>query len=93
MFGSRKLFPLLVVAALGTFGATAASAHGHGHFGHGHFGHGHFGHGHFGHGHGHWGHGHGHGHWGYGTVYYGGHCHTRRWVDDFGDVVVRRVCH
>ncbi|OHV05101.1 hypothetical protein BK022_27360 [Methylorubrum extorquens] len=85
MFGSRKLFPLLVVAALSTFGATAASAHGHGH-----------GHGHFGHGHGHWGHGHGHGHfgpWGHATVYYGGHCHTRRWVDDFGDVVVRRVCH
>ncbi|MEE7459814.1 hypothetical protein MPAR168_23415 [Methylorubrum populi] len=85
MFGSRKLFPLLVVAALGTFGATAASAHGHGH---GHFGHGH--------GHGHWGHGHGHGHfghWGRAAVYYGGHCHTRRWVNDFGDVMVRRVCH
>jgi hypothetical protein len=84
MSGSRKLFPLLVVAALGTFGATAASAHGHGHFGHGHFGHGH----------GHWEHDHGHfGPWGHAAVYYGGYCHTRRWVDEFGDVVVRRVCH
>lgn len=92
MFGSRKLVPLLVMAALGTFGATAASAHGPGH-GHGH---GHFGHGHFGHGHGHWGHGHGHGHfggWGYSTVLYGGHCHTRRWINPFGEVVLRRVCH
>ena len=85
MFGTRKLFPLILLASLSVFGATAASAHGHGHFGHGHghFGHGH-GHGHFGHGHGHW-HGHvGHGHW--------GHCHVRRGFTEFGDLVVRRVC-
>ncbi|UYW28308.1 hypothetical protein OKC48_07275 [Methylorubrum extorquens] len=77
MFGTRKLLPLVLLAGLGALGAT--SAYGHGHGGHGHFRHGH---GHFGHGHGHWGHG--HGHW--------GHCHVRRRFDEFGDLVVRRVC-
>lgn len=86
MFGSRKLIPLLIAVSLGAFGATAASAHGHG-------GHGHGGHGHGDHGHGHWGHGHGHSHWGHASVYHGGHCHVRRGFNAFGEFVVRKVCY
>lgn len=42
----------------------------------------------------HWGWGH-HG-WGWGGGYYGGDyggCYIKRYVDDYGDVVVRKVCY
>ncbi|GLS47080.1 hypothetical protein [Methylobacterium brachythecii] len=88
-----RVFAAVSVLALGAVVSTGASAKG---FGGGHFGGG-FGHGHGHFGGGHWG-GHGHRGWGggwggvsYAPVYYGG-CRVRRFVDVYGDLVVRRIC-
>ncbi|MGE7156223.1 hypothetical protein ACQKJ1_21115 [Methylorubrum rhodesianum] len=87
MSGGRRLMSLVLLVGLSAVGATEAFAHGPNHRpfpGHrpGHVGHSH------------WGHKHHHfSPWGYSNIYYGGHCHTRRWINDFGDVVVRRFCH
>ncbi|MBB2964350.1 hypothetical protein FHU13_004764 [Methylobacterium sp. R2-1] len=87
MSGRRKLMSIVLLVGLGAFGTTAASAHGPNHRPGPGFRPGHFGHVHWGHRHHHFS------PWGYSKIYYGGHCHARRWIDDFGDVVVRRFCH
>ncbi|WP_233387208.1 hypothetical protein [Methylobacterium sp. C25] len=93
---TRLVRTFAAVAAVGLFALSASEVSAKG-FGGGHFGGG-FGHGHGHFGGGHWG-GHGHGRWGGGwggvgfaPVYYGG-CGVRRYVDVYGDLVVRRVCY
>ena len=80
---------LSLVAAGAVLAPTGAEAHhfgGGGHFGGGHFGGGHWG----GHGGG-WGH---HGGWGYGPRFvYGGDCYLKRYINSWGEIVVRRVCY
>jgi uncharacterized membrane protein len=82
----------LSLAAAGVVLApTSAMAWPHGgHHGGGHHGGGHWGgHGGFGHHGGHWG----GGHWGYGPRFvYGGGCYLKRYVNSWGELVVRRVC-
>lgn len=83
-FSAKAISAGLIIAALSaiSFSATPAAAFGHGHGGFGP-----------GLGHGHWGH---HG-WGFGWPwfaggYYGG-CYLKRFVDEDGDIVVRKVCY
>ena len=90
----------LAASAVGVNQASAMPLGGphfpHGGFGHGPFGHHGFGHGPFGPvgfgwGHPGWGRGPGWG-WGGRPIVYGG-CFVKRFVDDDGDLVVRRVCY
>ncbi|GEP06268.1 sulfur globule protein precursor [Methylobacterium oxalidis] len=83
----RTLAAALVLggAALAAAPASAGGFHHH----HGHHHHGHWGHGHF-----------GHRHWGWGgprlvgfmPAYYGA-CRVKRFIDEDGDLVVRRRCY
>ncbi|MER2266578.1 hypothetical protein [Methylobacterium oxalidis] len=87
---TRTLRTLVAALALGgaAIAATPASAGGFHHH-HGHHHHGHWGHGHF-----------GHRHWGWGgprlvgfvPSYYGA-CRVKRFIDEDGDLVVRRRCY
>lgn len=90
------------IAALGAITLAAPEAMawgGHHHGGGGHHHGGSFGrHGGFGghHHHGGWGHHHRHYHWGYRPrvyAYGGGYCRWKRYVDYYGQIVVRRVCY
>jgi len=82
----RKIAIAAVVSASALAALTPSAFAFHGPHGHGPFGHGHFGHGHFGHG------GWGHGGWGH-VGYYGGGCYPVRYINAFGDLVVRTRCY
>ncbi|WP_336489140.1 hypothetical protein [Methylobacterium nigriterrae] len=91
---SRTLRILVAAAALGAAGLCASEASAKGGFGGGFGGFGHHHH------HGHWG----HGPWGRGfgwggprlvgfvSAYYGA-CRVRRYIDEDGDLIVRRACY